>query len=134
MTNIVYFNYSYSQGYSANAYVRYELECNGKCILKYKPLYVSEDEYKKIEVSSEVVNKLESILNKYSVSKWDGFNGNNKNVLDGDSFHFNVKMKDGSSVSASGYMKWPKNYSEVSAEIKSLFSIYTKKFEKKFDK
>ncbi len=39
VTNIERLSYSYSQGYAMNAYVRYELECKNKCILKYKPLY-----------------------------------------------------------------------------------------------
>jgi hypothetical protein len=122
MTDIKSLNYSYSQGYAMNAYVRYELECKEKCILKYKPLYVPEEDFKKVEVNEEVVKELESILNKYEVYKWDGFNKSNKNVLDGDDFHFSVNLKDGTSISASGYMSWPKNYREVSDEISTLFN------------
>jgi hypothetical protein len=122
VTNIERLSYSYSQGYAMNAYVRYELECKNKCILKYKPLYVPEEDYKKVEVNEEVMKKLEAILNKYKIYKWDGFNKTNKNVLDGDDFHFSLSLKDGTSVSASGYMSWPKNYREATGEIISLFN------------
>jgi len=122
MTSIVRLNYSYSQGYAMNAYVRYELECKDKCVLKYKPLYVPEEDYKKVEVDEEIIKELEAILNKYEVYKWDGFDKTNKNVLDGDDFHFSLSLKDGTSISASGYMSWPKNYREASGEIISLFN------------
>ena len=122
MTGIKSLNYSYSQGYAMNTYVRYELECKEKCTLKYKPLYASDEETKVVEVSDDVLKKLEDILNKYEIYKWDGFNKSNKNVLDGNDFHFSVHLKDGTSISASGYMSWPKNYREVSSEISNLFN------------
>ena len=33
-------------------------------------------------------------------------------------------MKDGKSISASGYMKWPTNYGNVKKELKEIFDSF----------
>ena len=39
-------------------------------------------------------------------------------------------MEDDTDIHASGYMKWPKNYREVKAELDSILgSLYSKKVE-----
>lgn len=65
--------------------------------------------------------EIEGLLNKYNVSNWNGFHGNNKDVLDGDSFGFYVTMKNGDKIDSSGYMSWPKNYGEVKNGLESIF-------------
>ncbi|MBP5242600.1 MAG: hypothetical protein J6Z36_02795, partial [Clostridia bacterium] len=40
-----------------------------------------------------------TVLNKYNVYSWDGFDKTNKNVLDGNSFSFSVNMNNGDDIS-----------------------------------
>ena len=105
-----------------NAYTRYEInKKDGKYIATIKQYGKSDEEAQKVEVSENKVKELESILNKYNVIKWNGFNQNDKNVLDGDSFSLSIHMEDDKDISASGYMKWPDNYKNVREELNSFF-------------
>ncbi len=113
-------SFSYTKGYMMNSDVRYEIEyLDGKYIAKYKPYGESAEKSKRID--SSIVLEIEELFNKYEVSNWDGFNGNDKNVLDGDSFYFSVSYCD-KSINASGYMKWPKNYGSVKTGLDDIFS------------
>lgn len=118
--NSLYF--TYSVGYAANAYYRYELECSDKCMIKIKPNGIPEEETKEYEVSDKLMNELVDMLNENEVYKWDGFDKTAKDVLDGDSFSFKIKMKDETTIHASGYMMWPTNYRNVKEEFKNIFS------------
>lgn len=126
ISNIENLDFYYTQGYMANSDVRYELECKEKCVLIYKPHGVPYENAGKYNVSNDTILKLESLLNKYKVYKWNGFHGNDKNVLDGDSFSFYVTMKNGERIESSGYMCWPKNYGEVRAGLETIFGKVVK--------
>lgn len=121
ITSIQKFRYSYTQGYSMNAEVIYSLECNDACEIEIKPYLEEPEKTRKLTVGKDFKEKLESILRKYHVGKWNGFNKNNPYVLDGDSFSLSIVFQNGTSISASGYMKWPKQYREVKKEIDILF-------------
>ena len=122
MKGIKSMRFTYTKGYMANAYVIYEIEYkDGKYISKIKPYGVSEEETITKEVDIKFISKMQEIFNKYEVYKWNGFNKNNKDVLDGDSFSFNLSTIDNGDITAHGYMSWPKNYSEVKSELDNLF-------------
>lgn len=122
VSDIKHMRLHYTKGYAMNADVSYEIDCaDGECALTYKPYGISEEDAKQKKLDSDTVKKIEEILTKYEVARWDGFHKNDKNVLDGDSFSFSLTTKDGSNISASGYMKWPENYGEVVTEFDSLF-------------
>ena len=122
ISDLQYMRFHYTRGYAMNADVSYEINCdNGNCTAIYKPYGVSNDNAMKKSVDSEFLKKIENLFQKYEVGRWNGFNGNNKYVLDGDSFGLYVIMNDGSRVEASGYMKWPRNYSDVCNELDFIF-------------
>lgn len=81
----------------------------------------SEEDALTLDVDEEFSRRLEALFEKYNLKKWDGFHGNDKNVLDGDSFGFSAKFDDGSSISAGGYMKYPKHYADAAGEVAGLF-------------
>ena len=56
----------------------------------------------------------------------NGFNKSDRYVLDGNSFSLSISMNNDEYVSASGYMKWPKNYKEVKEELITFFSTIIK--------
>lgn len=128
ISNIKTLRFFYTTGYHINADVSYEINCKNKCIATIKPSGISNEEAFQKEVDNNVKNKIEKVLQKYHVEKWDGFNKIDKNVLDGNSFSINISMDDDKTINASGYMKWPENYSEVKKELNKIFmEIYPNK-------
>jgi len=122
ISNIKSFYFSYSNGYAMNAYTRYEInKVDGKYVSKIKQYGKSDEEAQIIEISEETVRELERILNKYEVTKWDGFKESDQDVMDGDSFSCSIHMEDGKNISASGYMVWPTHYRDVVSELDSFF-------------
>lgn len=128
ISNLKSFEYAYSAGMTVNGYSRYKVDCSDKCIAIIKPVNLAEEEAKEIKLSKKQISKLEKILKKYEVNKWDGFNKSDPNVLDGSSFGISIVMQNGDTISAHGYMKWPKNFSEVSKELDKMFEgLYNSK-------
>ena len=121
---------SYSNGYMMNANIRYDFKLDketNKYMVEIKPYLVDEDDKLVTEVDQSFKDKLKEILVKYDVGTWDGFQKSDKNVMDGDDFSFSARFKDGTSISASGYMMWPKNYRLVREELDKIFmEIYNK--------
>ena len=116
------FRFSYSTGNMMNASVSYELRfSDGVYTAIVKPDGVSEEEASVYTVDDHFVRELEAFLQENHVERWNNFHKTNKHVLDGDGFSLSYWTKDGRDVSASGYMKWPKNYSAVKSGIESIF-------------
>lgn len=121
MSNTISFNFFYTKGYAFNADIRYEYELkDGKYYASIKPYEVSEEDKTTKEVDKEFIIKVEEILNKYEVYKWNGFNKSDNDVLDGDSFSLSVSTEE-ETISASGYMSYPDNYLKVKNELDILF-------------
>ena len=115
------FRLFYTSGYMMNADTEYEYELkDGKYIMTVKPYLVDRDDAVSFEVDKSVIEEIEEVLNKYEVYKWDGFHKNDPNVLDGDSFSFNVRSEE-YDIEASGYMKWPDNYGYVVGGVEEIF-------------
>lgn len=122
VSEIKHLSFSYTQGYMINSNIMYTLDYeNNVYVITVKPYGVYEEEKKTIYPSTETVREIEEVLAKYNVASWDGFKKSDKNVLDGDSFGCYITFKDGTSVSANGYMSWPKNYSDVRKELDTIF-------------
>ncbi len=117
--NIKSFHFSTVDGMSMYDNTRYEIKCEDTCIEIVKPN--GEQEERKREISQERVKELEDLLNQYKVGSWNHFEKYDKNVLDGRSFSLSIHMVSGESISAQGYMKWPKNYGEVKMALKEFF-------------
>jgi len=114
INGLTYMHFTYTTGYHMYAYTIYDIEYkDGKYIASIKPTDIPDEEKKEVELSNEVVTNIEKKLTEYNVSRWDGFNENDKYVLDGDSFSFNLKYDNDKNISAHGYMRWPENYREV---------------------
>ena len=73
-----------------------------------------------LPLEAEEVRKIEALFEKYGVGKWNGFNKNAKNVLDGNTFSLSVKMTEDQSIEAHGYMRYPSNYSKVADYLQAL--------------
>ena len=117
--------FSYTEGYSYEANYVYDLKCSDDCKITIKNKGETIDDAKTYILVQSKMSEIENILNKYHVGIWDGFSKSNKHVLDGNSFEFYLKMKNGKGVSASGYMKWPKDYDRVKKELISVFNDFS---------
>lgn len=119
---IRYFSFSYSAGYAAYSNVNYKLELkDGVYTATVKPLDEPDEVAKVFSVDESFVRELEQFLIDNKVGKWNGFKKASKMILDGDGFSLYIAMTDGTSLDASGYMKWPKNYAVVKGGIDALF-------------
>ena len=127
--NIKSFSFSYSTGYAMYSNVIYSLKKDkNKILVSIKPDGISDEEKLEAEVDSSFLASLESILNEYNVGNWNGFDKIDKYVLDGNSFSLSIMMENDKSISAHGYMRWPKNYTEVKNKLNNLFmEVYNNK-------
>ena len=74
-------------------------------------------------------DQLEQILLKNNVRAWDGFNERDQQVMDGSGFSLRVRMRDGATVSADGYMRYPSGFGVFLQEITDLFiALYETRF------
>ena len=118
--NIKSFTYSGNRGNMINANYSYIIKLNdGKYIASIKKW--GEEKPIDLEISKEKVEELESILRKYKVNRWNGFEKNNKYVLDGDGFYLGITLTTGEDINASGYMMHPNNYREVDVVLDKFF-------------
>lgn len=125
ITRILSLNYSYTQGYAINS--RGELsvsEKNGAYEISVKLPNEPEESRVTAPLGAERVRKIEAVFEQYKVGKWNGFQKSNKMVLDGNSFSLSVTMEGEQEICASGYMKWPANYREVSAFLQALMKEF----------
>ena len=120
INSIKHFYFYYTEGYAINSDIRYYIDCDDICSAKIKPYGIDEDNIKEIIVDNKFIEEVLVILNNYEVIKWDGFDRYAKDVLDGNSFSFDL-ITDDINIHASGYMLWPNNYKIVRDKIDSLF-------------
>lgn len=119
--NINHIHFSYSTGNMMYANVSYDIDLEKEgYVATIKPNGVSDEAAKKVNIDKKTMEKLVDELNKYNITSWDGFKKSDKNVLDGNSFSFSIGTKDEKWIEASGYMMWPKNYSEVKGVFDSV--------------
>lgn len=64
---------------------------------------------------------LASLLDKYNVPGWNGFKGQDQDVMDGDDFSMHVSCAGGKRVQASGYSKFPDGFGAFCKELDGLF-------------
>lgn len=92
-------------------------------------LVFSEDEHRdygemEAAVDETFVRKLTDICNAHKISRWNGFHKSDKNVLDGSGFSLGVTYEGGGKISAGGYMRYPKGFSEFRDDINTLCAPY----------
>ncbi len=119
--NINHIHFSYSTGNMMYANVSYDIDLKKEgYVATIKPNGVSDEAAKKVNIDKKTMEELVDKLNKYNITSWNGFKKSDKNVLDGNSFSLSIETKNGEWVEASGYMMWPKNYSEVKGVFDSM--------------
>jgi hypothetical protein len=81
----------------------------------------NEEEPYAVPVDQAWVDTLTGFIRQYDMMAWDGFSGSDSMLLDGTHFSVSFSFQDGTTVTASGYGKFPKNYGDASAAIEAHF-------------
>lgn len=116
------FYFRCTEGAMPNAYAEYTLELtDGVYTASIKPRGVPEEGKWTCTVDREFAESLEALLSENEVGKWNGFQKSDKRVADGKAFNLSMKMSGGTTLTAHGYMRWPKNYQAVKAGVEALF-------------
>lgn len=79
-------------------------------------------------VDEPVLEQLGEIAGKYRLDRWDGFDKNNKHVMDGNNFSLSVTLADGKTISAHGSNSFPEGYGDAKQEICELFEDLIDKY------
>ena len=114
--------YTSSDGRSISNYANYKVICDNECFLETKPYGLYDDDVIRVKVDDDTISKIISILQEYHVEEWDGFDKVDRHVLDGTTFSFYLTTKENQKISAHGYMKYPKNYSQVIEKLEDIFT------------
>ena len=127
ISEIKSFYFHYSVNNMMNGYVSYNIDCKNTCKARVKLNGIAEEEAVEVNINNKDIKELTNILEKYNISSWNGFDKVDKNVLDGNGFGLSIIFKNGDSISASGYMKWPENYGKVCTAFDNYFNNLLKK-------
>ena len=69
------------------------------------------------DISQEAVDALLTAIDTWNVEAWDGFEGSNPHVLDGEGFLLEIRLTDGTGIVASGDNAFPENYASAMGEM-----------------
>lgn len=134
VSKATYVYFTYSSGTYMNSGNSYEasLRDDGVVEVKVRQDGQAEEDVPVIETDKSFLEKIDSIIGKNNVAKWNGFNRSARDVLDGDGFSLSIRMDNGQSISAGSYMAWPDGYGTFKGEMDTLFielyeSVYPNK-------
>ena len=119
MSDIIKFDFSTSDSAMYSGFEFRMENKDGRYAVKVRPSY--EEEFFCFDTGAEFAGKLNEIIEEYGVRKWNGFNKRRKYILDGSSFALHAEFSDGRVITASGYMRYPKNYVPAGDKIIALF-------------
>ncbi len=77
------------------------------------------------EGSQELYESINSLIDKYKVVEWNGFDEDNPEVQDGTFFSLEIVLENDETVTAQGYMVFPEHYNEFVSEFTHLFKAST---------
>lgn len=125
--SVTYLSYSkigsWMDGYS----VTVKTDENGDTVLIYTDDRHRDYGEMTVLADASLTEAITKICNEHEIRKWNGFDKSNKNVMDGDGFSLSAEYEGGGRIHASGYMKWPKGYSEFVKDLMELCAPYTEK-------
>lgn len=122
---ITYFKYTY--GSPMGLYYEYEIKYddNNQLMLHYYN-YKGSDGIVELMVTKYNLKEINEIIKENNIDKWNGFNKQNENVLDGSGFDLEIHYSDDTSIKAHGYMIYPENYETSSKPLKEYLNFLVK--------
>ncbi len=120
--DITHFYFTYSNGSDFDARVFYQLDGeNGTYTAIVKPEGVKDADAWNIPVGKDFEEQLAAILRDNDAGRWNGFNKQDRRIMDGIGFSMHVILADGQTIDAGGYMEWPAGYNDVETALNRLF-------------
>lgn len=114
-------SFKYGYGSYFPGYITYEIvKKDDKYELTIDKINSPDTEKTTKTIDKKYVDEINKIINEYKVYKWDGFNKSDNNVMDGTGFSFDVTYENDKTISAQGYMKFPKDYKVVTEKIEKI--------------
>lgn len=103
-------NFKYDYGSYNGGYYEYEISKS-----KEKTIFTAYglngvDLNIETEVETSTLNDILEIVKEQNIASWNNFSKSDDNILDGYSFSIEIKFKNGETINAHGYEKYPKNY------------------------
>ena len=120
--DVTHFYFTYSNGLDFDDRVFYQLDgAEGQYTAVVKPEGVKDEDAWHVSVDEAFADQLIAILRENDVGSWNGFDKQDRRIMDGIGFSTHVILADGKTIDANGYMKWPSGYSSVEAALNGLF-------------
>ncbi len=117
-------NFTYNYGSYNGGYYEYNIKKKKKKNIFTAKGYNGVNLNINKEIDEYYLEQLSKIIKETDIESWNGFNKKDNKILDGYSFNLKVEYKNGKTINASGYMKYPKNYKNTHKKIvKFLKSI-----------
>ena len=117
-------NFTYNYGSYNGGYYEYNIKNKNKKNIFTAKGYNGVNLNINKEIDEYYLEQLSKIIKETNIESWNGFNKKDNKILDGYSFNLKVEYKNGKTINASGYMKYPKNYKNTHKKIvKFLKSI-----------
>ena len=79
------------------------------------------DEEYALEMTQEDADRLDALVRRCGLWKWNGFDKNDRNVMDGEGFDLTIRYADGKQLEASGDNAFPDGYKAAENEINTYF-------------
>ena len=71
-------------------------------------------------LDGQTVRALAAVIEKYALSRWDGFDRSRADVLDGEGFRLEIEFTDGSAIRAFGDNAFPADYFDAMGELQEI--------------
>ncbi len=134
-------NFSYGYGSFFGGYFDYTLSTitddngNEQIYLRYETSNMAKPETKAGFISQSDMKKLNELIQKYKIERWNGFDKSDDEILDGYGFSMRADYEN-QTITARGYERRPLRYSEAHSALVSYFeetmnnmdSILTKEY------
>ena len=120
-SGISYFKYTFRGSIGGNSFTRTAEIDGDKVTLSLQKM--EKRDYGKMEgeAAPGFAAALEELCRKHKIVRWNGFDKNNRRVLDGSGFNLRVKFKDGKEVEADGSNAFPNGYRDFVKDMGELF-------------
>ena len=134
--SIVYFCFDYNASMGGQFTYTVTQEEDGRIVFSYEDLEHRSSGVMSTEVTRDVTDALEELYRSCKLADWDGFNGSDPDMLDGDGFTLTIKFADGTRLRADGSNAYPTGYRDFTGKLYELLNPFRDKVlnEKRLEK
>ena len=117
--NVISLAYSYSSTKGQYRDYKVQLIDDNVTLYSYGNDTVSENTTKNVD--KKYMDELESLVDKYKIKDWNGFN-EQKNADEGVGFSLEIGFSDGNNITATGFVNYPEGYESFQNEFINFYN------------